>query len=113
MIEFNPVTKQIVWDYTAEKSHQPSWAFRSAFVSSARRLPNGNTLIDEGTEGRLFQVTPAGKIVWEYLTPFGAGGSRLVYRAQPVPYDWVPAGTPHGETQVTPSANQTHTGGPS
>jgi len=28
------------------------------FISSAERLPNGNTLIDEGINGRFFQVTP-------------------------------------------------------
>jgi len=28
-----------------------------------------------------------------------------LYRAQPVPYDWVPAGTPHSEKPVTPPSN--------
>jgi hypothetical protein len=83
----------------------------SSFISSARRLPNGNTLIDEGMTGRIFQVTPKGEIVWEYVNPhFAATGlrggrtaqSNWVYRAQPVPYDWVPAGTPHSEQAVVP-----------
>ena len=62
--------------------------------------------------GRFFQVTPAGEIVWEYVSPyfgeapFGPGGKAVVtnwvYRAQPVPYDWVPAGTPYGEHAVAP-----------
>ena len=57
--------------------------------------------------GRVFQVTPQGDIVWEYVSPFygdsAVGGSgrtvrtNWVYRAQPVPYDWVPAGTPRSE----------------
>ncbi|MGC2221103.1 MAG: ArsR family transcriptional regulator, partial [Methylocella sp.] len=89
-------------------SNQPAWSFYSAFISSARRLPNGNTLIDEGMNGRFFQVTPQGEIVWEYLSPYFApsplGGnsvvSNFVYRAQPVPYDWVPPGTPHEEKAV-------------
>ena len=34
-------------------------------MSSAQRLPNGNTLIDEGADGRLFAVTSAKEIVWE------------------------------------------------
>jgi hypothetical protein len=28
--------------------------------------------------------------------------SNVVYRAQPVPYDWTPPGTPHGERAVVP-----------
>jgi hypothetical protein len=39
-------------------------------VIRAQRLPNGNTLITEGMHGRIFQVTPSGEVVWEYLTPY-------------------------------------------
>jgi len=112
VLEIDPVKKEVVWQYTGESSGRPGWTFYSSFISSARRLPNGNTLIDEGMNGRFFQVTPAGKIVWEYVSPFFAaspvgGGqsgpvvSNWVYRAQPVDYAWVPAGTPHGERPVT------------
>lgn len=107
VLEIDPVSKNIVWEYSAVDSHQTQWSFYSAFISSARRLPNGNTLIDEGMNGRLFQITPAGDIVWEYVSPYfgdsavGGGGRQVrtnwVYRAQPVPFDWVPEGTPHSE----------------
>jgi hypothetical protein len=33
-------------------------------------LPNGNTLICEGYDGRLFEVTTKGQVVWEYVSPF-------------------------------------------
>jgi hypothetical protein len=120
ILEIDPVTKQVVWQYTGETSGRAGWTFFSSFISSARRLPNGNTLIDEGMNGRFFQITPAGKIVWEYVSPFFAkspvGGaatgpveSNWVYRAQPVPYDWVPEGTPHGEKPVvTPALGAFH-----
>ena len=107
VLEIDPERKQIVWEYTAANSHQAPWGFASSFISSARRLPNGNTLIDEGMDGRFFQVTPAGEIVWEYVSPFKGPylsndlTSNWVYRAQPVPYDWVPAGTPHAEKPIT------------
>jgi len=55
--------------YTGEDSGRPVWSFFSAFVSSAQRLPNGSTLIDEGMDGRFFQITPDGDIVWEYIPP--------------------------------------------
>jgi hypothetical protein len=32
-------------------------------------LLNGNTLINEGSFGRFFEVTPAGELVWEYVDP--------------------------------------------
>jgi hypothetical protein len=66
-------------------------AFFSAFISGAQRLPNGNTLICSGAPGRIFEVTPAGEVVWDYLNPYGgevappehAGGAppKAVYRA--------------------------------
>ena len=112
-VEIDPTTKEIVWQYSASSSGRPLWTFFSSFISSARRLPNGNTLICEGMNGRLFQVTPRGEIVWEYVNPhFGywsdadteSGGSltNWVFRAQPVPYDWVPDGTSRSEKPVTP-----------
>jgi hypothetical protein len=109
VLEIDPITKQIVWQYTGLDSDAPLWSFNSSFISSARRLPNGNTLIDEGMNGRIFQVTSQGEIVWEYVNPyFGrqtlAEGPEVstnwVFRAQPVPYNWVPEGTPHGEKPV-------------
>ena len=110
VLEIDPVKKEIVWMYTGLDSDRPAWTFYSSFISSADRLPNGNTFIDEGMNGRFFQVTPTGEIVWEYINPHfthaTAGGGRSltnqVYRAQPVPYDWVPEGTPHSEHAVVP-----------
>jgi Arylsulfotransferase (ASST) len=111
VLEIDPIKKEIVWQYSAEASDRPIWSFFSSFISSARRLPNGNTLIDEGMNGRMFQVTPKGEIVWEYVNPyFGrqtlASDRKIltnwVYRAQPIPYTWVPADTPHGEIAVDP-----------
>lgn len=115
VLEINPVTKEIVWQYTGASSGNPGWSFRSTHISNARRLPNGNTFIDEGQIGRFFQVTPAGDIVWEYINPYPRRGkdqetgratvNHAVYRAQPVPYDWAPEGTPRSETPVTPLDN--------
>ena len=109
-LEIDPVKQQIVWEYTGSDSDAPEWTFYSSFISDARRLPNGNTFINEGMNGRFFQVTPAGEIVWEYVSPyfgpqpFGPAGKKVqsnaVYRAQPVPYDWAPSGTPHSERAV-------------
>jgi hypothetical protein len=110
VLEIDPVSRQIVWQYTGEDSGGPGWSFRSTHISAARRLPNGNTFIDEGQSGRLFQVTPDGDIVWEYVNPYPRIGkdeatgkvtvNHQLYRGQPVPYDWVPAGVAHTEQPV-------------
>ncbi|MEZ0358546.1 aryl-sulfate sulfotransferase [Mycobacterium sp. SA01] len=114
VLEICPTTKEIVWQYTAEDSGLPPWTFFSSFVSNAQRLPNGNTLITEGMQGRLFQVSPGGDVVWEYHSPYqgyGVAGepevkqprvadvdrlsrTALIYRSQAVPFGWTPAGTP-------------------
>jgi Arylsulfotransferase (ASST) len=109
VLEINPINKEIVWQYTALNSNEPVWDFYSSFISSARRLPNGNTLIDEGMNGRIFQVTPLGEIVWEYVSPYFANaplsGSQVirtnwVFRAQPVPYNWIPEEVKYTEYAV-------------
>lgn len=61
VLEINPVTKEVVWVYD-QREH-----FHSNFTSSCQRLPNGNTLILEAAHRRLFEVTPAGETVWEYV----------------------------------------------
>ena len=50
-------------------------SFFSSRLSSAQRLPNGNTLICSGDQGTFFEVTSAGEKVWEYANPF----SRAAY----------------------------------
>ena len=104
ILEIDPITEQIVWQYDATKSGMPFWSFYSSFISSARRLANGNTLICEGMYGRVFQVTPDGEIVWEFVNPhygewaqhamnvtdFGGEQVNWVFRAQPIPNDWLP-----------------------
>ena len=47
----------------------PSETFYSAFLSNAFRLPNGNTLINSGSPGRIFEITSDREIVWDYEIP--------------------------------------------
>ncbi len=58
--------EQPAWSYQAEDRH----SFHAPFVSGAHRLENGNTFICSGPQGRFFEVTPHGEIVWEYRTPY-------------------------------------------
>ena len=104
VLEINPVTLALVWSYTA-----PGQFFASN-ISGAQRLANGNTLITEGTTGRVFEVTSDGAIVWEHVSPlFARGGpgprpTNSVYRAYRLPYEWIPQLERPEEKAVTPPA---------
>lgn len=99
VLQIDPVNLKLVWSYTSPK-------FFATNISSAQRLPNGNTLITEGPDGRLFEVTPDGTIVWEYVFPLftGARSTNAVYRAYRIPYDWIPQISRPAERAVTPPA---------
>jgi hypothetical protein len=58
------------WTYVAPNPTD----FFSLFISGAQRLPNGNTLIDDGMHGTLFEVTSEGTIVWKYVNPVTSAG---------------------------------------
>ena len=88
---------------------EPTWTFEkegfyAAFISGAQRLPNGNTLITEGTWGNVFEVTEAGEQVWRYKNPIynneavaanaelpdstGLNTANLVFRSTRYPTDY-------------------------
>lgn len=97
ILEINPMTLEIIWQYTPKEAGfiEPldSSRFYSPFISSAQRLINGNTLITEGSDGRIFEVTKEHEIVWEYINPYKDNekfSMNMVYRAYRAPYDWVP-----------------------
>lgn len=68
-IELDPGSLEVLWQY-AGTPEEPLW---SASCGTVQRLPNGNTLINESNNGRSIEVTPAGEIVWEFLSPHRAG----------------------------------------
>jgi outer membrane protein assembly factor BamB len=70
IIEFDPSTTEIVWQYAGT----PEEPFESDVRASQERLANGNTLITEETGGRIIEVTPEGEIVWEFVNPVRAEG---------------------------------------
>lgn len=77
VLEVDPVSDSIVWEYAAD----PPEDFYSRFKGSCQRLSNGNTLICESEQGRCFEVTPDGDIVWEWINPAVKKGERVqVYR---------------------------------
>ncbi|MEE0955195.1 MAG: aryl-sulfate sulfotransferase [Eubacterium sp.] len=99
VLEFDPVTLEIKWQFTPKEYgailFTDASKFYSSYISSAQRLPNGNTLITEGSDGRLLEVTPEHDVVWEYINPYfshivGRFPTNMVYRAYRIPYEWAP-----------------------
>ena len=66
IVEYDLKSKELVWSYV--DSMPPS--FFSPYMGSVERLWNGNTFICESAFGRLFEVTPEGETVWEYVIPY-------------------------------------------
>ena len=113
VLEIDPVAMEIVWQCRPMDLGYPqpfvADHFYSCYISSAQRLPNGNTLITEGSDGRLLEVTPEHEIVWEYISPyFGSVGikTNMVYRAYRYPYDYVPQVEPPKEVAIKPVDNE-------
>jgi hypothetical protein len=84
VVEVDPTSGEIVWEYRGD----PPESFFTSSRGAAQRLPNGNTLIVESDEGRAFEVTRGGTIVWEYLDPrvredwLGRTERATIYRMQ-------------------------------
>ncbi len=109
VLEFDPITLKIVWQYTPKEAGfivpLDANRFYSPFISSAQRLPNGNTLITEGSDGRIFEVTADHEIVWEFINPYWGKISmpmNMVYRAYRLPYNWIPQIEPIKEVPIEP-----------
>lgn len=65
-MELDPKTGEIVWFYRDPQK----WMFFSPVMGSVQRLDNGNTLICEAVNGRIFEVTTGGELVWEFVNPY-------------------------------------------
>lgn len=72
IIEFDPLTMKVHWKFEGT----PKVRFFSDHSGSNQRLANGNTVITETAPGRAFEITPEGKIVWEYINPYRTGDRK-------------------------------------
>ena len=110
VLEINPFTLDIIWQYSLNDFGNPFPAaahhFYSPLMSSAQRLPNGNTLICEGNDGRIFEVTCEHEIVWEYMNPHFGPNGPITYRAYRLPYEWIPQLPKPEEVPVQPPDNK-------
>jgi len=93
VLEFDPRTMETVWEFRGS-ADEP---FYSKTCGTSERLANGNTLISETDFGRAFEVTPDGKIAWEFYNPHRAGEDDRFIASLPemirlppdFPIDWL------------------------
>lgn len=67
LMDANVWREQVIWSYTSEDRSD----FYAPNISGAQRLANGNTFITSGPSGELFEISPEGRILWLYVSPFG------------------------------------------
>jgi hypothetical protein len=65
VLEYDPVTQAVPWAYSGDDSAP----FFAGFRGMKQRLPNGNTLIVDPDNRRLFEVTRGKELVWEHFCP--------------------------------------------
>ena len=87
VVEMNPITKDIVWDFTSEAIYSP-------FMSCVQRLPDGQTLILASQQCRFVLVDTDKTLVQDetVLTPGNQnlfGNSQSIYRFAVMPEAWL------------------------
>lgn len=90
VVEFNPVTLDVVWQYGSETGSDQIFSF---ILSNEQRLPNGNTVITLGALAKIIEVTPSKEVVWQYdytQAPVYPGQIWL-YRSYRIAPEWLPA----------------------
>lgn len=86
VIMIDPESGKIVWEYKAT----PPESFYSKEGGSSQLLGNGNFFIFDTENGRAFEITPTGQIVWEYYIPEIMNGKRKgIYRMLRIPKEEV------------------------
>lgn len=68
--EINPKTNEVVFEYNPKVT-------KGGGTFSCQRLKNGNTLVGENSTGRILELDPKGKVVFELKTePYKAGNHQ-------------------------------------
>ncbi len=65
VIELDPLTKKIVWEYRGD----PPEDFFTASRGTSQMLPNGNVLVALSNSGAGVEITRDGDVVWRFLNP--------------------------------------------
>jgi arylsulfotransferase ASST len=72
VLEVEPLSQQIVWHFGGRKGED----LLSETSGYVQRLANGNTLVTESNFGRVVEVTPDDRVVWEFVNPNRTGAKN-------------------------------------
>jgi hypothetical protein len=72
VLEVDPFTQQVLWSFGG----RPGEDLLSETVGFVERLRGGNTLITESNYGRVLEVTPDNRVVWEFANPNRVGKNK-------------------------------------
>jgi hypothetical protein len=89
ILEYDPVTQAIPWAYANENATP----FTALFRGMKQRLPNGNTLILDPDNGRMFEVTRNKELVWECFCPYVVAAVTSARRYGPRELTFLKEGT--------------------
>lgn len=81
VVAFDPANGSVEVLYPVGKDDR----FYTYIMGAHQALPNGNRMITESTAGRVFEVTPAGEIVWDYRLPYDGEVASLFSYAIRIP----------------------------
>jgi hypothetical protein len=73
----DPISGEVEWEFGSR-------FFFSSIAGTVQKLPGTNYVIASSHGGRIFEITPAGEIVWEWVPP------HLPMRPERLPYDHCP-----------------------
>jgi hypothetical protein len=74
VLEYDPLTQSIPWIYPGENNPP----FFSNERGQCQRLPNGNTLVVNSSEGKIIEVSSSHEIVWTcFVTSFISTAKRI------------------------------------
>ncbi|MFT5198088.1 MAG: hypothetical protein ACI87O_000737 [Planctomycetota bacterium] len=96
LMEWDPISHKMPWIYHGS----PPESFVSIFSGNVRRLENGNTLASLSCAGLAQEITPDGRVVWEFRSPHRAGRDRelvaVLFEVQRLPSNsdlsWIKSG---------------------
>lgn len=75
--------------------------FYTNIMGAHQKLANGNRLITESRQGRVFEVTEQGRIVWDYRLPYDDEVASLFSVAMRLPLDYFEKDQPTCKTATT------------
>lgn len=81
ILDIDPVTDKVKTLLSSDEKNSLFTAIRG----NQQFLPNGNILITEWVAGRVFEVTPDGKVVWQFINRYD--DDEVVQVSQAIRYD--------------------------